>query len=308
MILVTAAYGNQGKLLVPKLVAAGLDVRAAVQSEASADRLRAAGVDDVVIGDISDPEVLRRAIRGVQKVYHVGPTLHPREREIGIALVDAARAEGVEHFVFSSVLHSIVTDLVQHEIKRDVEEHLLAADLEFTILQPANYMLPLKLRPAFERGVFELSWSLDRRQSLVDLDDVTDVAVMALTDSAGHAAATYELVAPGRYTAVELGAIISKVLDRDIAVKEIDADTYAKAWLGDRDRDGARLGDRDGDGDGDPADSTHQLAVLRSISSRYSAHDFLGNPNVLTWLLQREPTSFEQFVRREWSSYQQAPE
>ena len=235
MILVTAANGNQGKLLVPKLVAAGLDVRAAVQSDASAARLRAAGVDDVVIGDISDPEVLRRAIRGVRKVYHVGPTLHPRERGMGIALIDAARTEGVEHFVFSSVLHSIVTDLVQHEIKRDVEEHLLASDLEFTILQPSNYMLPLKLEPAFERSVFELSWSLDRQQSLVDLDDVTDVAVMALTDSARHAAATYELVSPGRYTAFELGAIISTVLGRPVAVKEIDADTYAKAWLGDRD-------------------------------------------------------------------------
>ena len=290
MILVTAANGNQGKLLIPKLVAAGLDVRAAVQSSGSAACLRAAGVDDVVIGDISDPEVLHRAVHGVQKVYHVGPTLHPREREMGIALIDAARAEGVEHFVVSSVLHCIVTDLVQHEIKRDVEEHLLAADLEFTILQPSNYMLPLKLRPAFERGVFELSWSLDRRQSLVDLDDVTDVVVMALTDSARHAAATYELVSPGRYTAHQLGAIISKVLGRTIAVEEIDADTYAKAWLGDRDE----------------ADSTHQLAVLRSISSRYSAHDFLGNPNVLRWLLQREPTSYEQFVRREWSTHQAA--
>lgn len=292
MILVTAANGNQGKLLVPKLVTAGLTVRAAVQSPGSAALLRAAGGDDVVIGDISDPEVLRRAIRGVQKVYHVGPTLHPREREMGIALIDAARSEGVEHFVFSSVLHSIITDLVQHEIKRDIEEHLLASDLEFTILQPSNYMLPLKLQPAFERSVFELSWSLERRQSLVDLDDVTDVAVMALTDSVRHAAATYELAAPGRYTALELGAIISKVLDRHIAVMEIDADTYAKAWLGDR----------------DPTDSTHQLAVLRSISSRYSAHDFLGNPNVLTWLLQREPTSYEQFVRREWNTHQKAQE
>jgi len=287
MILVTAAHGNQGKLLVPKLVAAGLRVRAAVQSSGSAARLHAAGVDDVVTGDISDPEVLHRAIRGVDKVYHVGPTLHPREREMGLALIDAARIEGVEHFVFSSVLHSIIPDLVQHEIKRDVEEHLIGSDLEFTILQPANYMLPLKLRPAFERGVFELSWSLQRRQSLVDLDDVTDVALMTLTDSAHHAAATYELVSPGRYTAIELGVIISDVLERPIAVKEIDADTYAKAWLGDR----------------SPADSTHQLAVLRSISSRYSAHDFLGNPNVLTWLLQREPTSYEQFVRREWTTH-----
>lgn len=290
MILVTAANGNQGKLLVPKLVALGLDVRAAVQTEASAALLRTAGVAEVVVGDISDPEVLRAAIRGVRTIYHVGPTLHPREREMGIALIDAARAEGVEHVVFSSVLHSIITDLVQHEIKRDVEEHLLASDLESTILQPSNYMLPLKLRPAFERGVFELSWSLERRQSLVDLDDVTDVAVMALTDSARHAAATYELVAPGRHTAFELGAIISDVLDRPIAARQIDADTYATAWLGDR----------------DPADSTHQLAVLRSISSRYSAHDFVGSPNVLTWLLAREPTSFEQFVRREWSTHQEA--
>ncbi|GAA1942535.1 NmrA family NAD(P)-binding protein [Microbacterium deminutum] len=286
MILVTAAAGNQGRLLIPKLLERGIPVRASVQSAASAARLRALGVSDIVEGDLADPDVQRRAVRGVSKVYHVGATLSPGERAMGIGLIDAGRAEGVEHFVFSSVLHSIVTDLVQHEIKRDVEEHLLSSDLEFTILQPSNYMLPLKLKPAFERGVFELSWSLERRQSLVDLDDVTDVAVMALTDSASHAAAMYELVAPGRYTAAELGEVISRVLGRPIDVREIDADTYATAWLGDR----------------DPATAPHQLAVLRSISARYSAHDFVGNSNVLTWLLGREPTSYEQFVRREWNA------
>lgn len=290
MILVTAAGGNQGKLLVPKLLQRGERVRASVHSEASAARLRRLGLDDVVVGDLADLEVQRRAVDGVAKVYHVGATLSPGERAMGIGLIDAARDAGVEHFTFSSVLHSIVTDLVQHEIKRDVEEHLLASDLEFTILQPSNFMLPLKLRPAFSRGVFELSWALDRRQSLVDLDDLTDVAVMTLTDSARHAAATYELVAPGRFTAHELGAIIGRVLGRPIAVTEIDADTYATAWLGDR----------------DPATAPHQLAVLRSISARYSAHDFLGNPNVLTWLLGREPTSYEHFVRREWDAHRKA--
>jgi uncharacterized protein YbjT (DUF2867 family) len=122
MILVTAANGNQGKLLVPKLLAAGQVVRACVQSQASAEHLRSLGVQEIVVGDISDPAVLARAIRGVQKVYHVGPTIHPREREMGLAVVDAARAEGVRHLVFSSVLHPITTDLVQHEIKRDIEE------------------------------------------------------------------------------------------------------------------------------------------------------------------------------------------
>ncbi len=90
---------------------------------------------------------------------------------------------------------------MQHEIKRDIEEHLLSSGLEFTTLQPANYMLPLKLRPVFEQGVFELSWSLDRRQSLVDLGDVTDVACMALIDSERHAGATYELAAPALHGA-----------------------------------------------------------------------------------------------------------
>ena len=288
MILVTAANGNQGKLLTAKLLTARQPVRACVRSESSAQELRAAGVSDVIVGDITEPEVLARAIRGVDKVYHVGPTVHPREREMGFAMVDAARAEGVKHFVFSSVLHAITTDLVQHEIKRDVEEHLLSSGLEFTILQPSNYMLPLKLRPVFEAGVFRLSWSLDRRQSLVDIGDVTDVALKVLVDSDRHVGATYELVGPGRYNAHDLGRIISGVLGRTIRVEEIDADTYLNAWFGDADR--SKL--------------QHEVRVLRAIGKRYSSHDFLGNPNVLTWLLERPPTTFEQFVRAQYAAFQ----
>src|ERR1700734_2759313 len=228
MILVTAANGNQGRLLVPKLLAAGQQIRACVQSRASAEYLRGPGVHEVVVGDISEPAVLAQAVRGVQKVYHVGPTIHPRERDMGFAVVDAARAEGVRHLVFSSVLHAITTDLVQHEVKRDIEEHLLSSGLEFTILQPSNYMLAWRLRPAFDRGVFELAWSLDRRQSMVDLGDVTDVVRIVLTDSEQHAGATYELVGPGRYTAHELGEIIAGVLERPVEVRHIAADTFLK--------------------------------------------------------------------------------
>ncbi|WP_353647424.1 NmrA family NAD(P)-binding protein [Nakamurella sp. A5-74] len=287
MILVTAAAGNQGRQLIPKLVRSGEQVRACVQSEASARRLRSAGVSEVLIGDLGDPRVQVEAVRGVRSVYHVGPTAHPLERRMGMGLVDAAREAGVGHFVFSSVLHAITTDLVQHEIKRDVEEHLLSSGLEFTILQPSNYMLPLKLKPAFERGVFELSWSLSRRQSLVDLADVADVARLVLTDAAAHVGATYELAGPGRYTAHELGAIISSVLGQPIEVREIDADTYLAAWFG----------------DADPAAFPHQARMLRAISTRYSSHDFVGNPNVLNWLLRRAPTTFEQYVRRELEQF-----
>ncbi|MEJ7648266.1 MAG: NmrA family NAD(P)-binding protein [Nakamurella sp.] len=288
MILVTSAGGNQGRHLIPKLVQAGHRVRALVQSEASAEHLRAAGVTQVLVGDLGDPQVRTDAVRDVHSVYHVGPTVHPLEREMGTGLVDAARDAGVSHFVFSSVLHAITTDLIQHEIKRDVEEHLLSSGLQFTILQPSNYMLPLKLRPAFERGVFELSWSLTRRQSLVDLADVAAVALRVLSDPPAHSGATYELVGPGRYTAHELGDIIADVVGTPIQVREIDADTYLSAWFG----------------DADPASFPHQSQVLRAISARYSTHDFIGNPNVLTWLLGRAPTTFAQYVRREFALFQ----
>ena len=287
MILVTAANGNQGKLLIPKLLAAGASVRACSRGEASGRALREAGVADVLVGDIADPAVAARAMQGVEKVYHIGPTLHPEERDMGFAVVDAARAGGVKHFVFSSVLHAITTDLIQHEIKRDIEEHLLSSGLAFTILQPSNYMLPFRMRAVFEQGVFRLPWSLERHQSLVDIGDVTDVVAAVLADSRRHAAATYELVGPGRYTAHDLRAIISEVAGRDIGLEYIHPDAFLKASLG-----GA-----------EPSQFPYQTRVLHAICARYSSHDFVGNPNVLEWLLGRPPTSYAQFVKAQHDAY-----
>lgn len=288
MILVTSANGNQGKRLIPKLLAAGHAVRACVRSEASAAKLRGAGVAEVLVGDLADPGFVAQAVAGVRAVYHVGPTLHPDERAMGFAMIDTARAAGVAHFVFSSVLHAITTDLIQHEIKRDLEEHLLSSGLEFTILQPANYMLPHRLVPVFAEGVFRLSWSLDRYQSMVDLEDVTDVVALVLSDPARHAAATYELVGPGRFTAHDIARVLAGVVGRDIAVEQIDVAAFTRARLG----------------DADPALLAHTLRLAGAISARYSSHDFLGNPNVLGWLLGRAPTTFESFARREFIQWQ----
>jgi uncharacterized protein YbjT (DUF2867 family) len=226
-------------------------------------------------------------MNGVAKVYYIGPALHPSEREMGIAAIDAARAAGAQHFVFSSVLHAIITDLVQHEIKRDLEEYLISSGMEFTILQPANYMLRHRLMPAFAKGVFVLSWALDRYQSMVDLGDVTEVAAAVLAESDRHAGATYELVAPGRYTAHDLAKIIAGVAGHEVIAEQIDAEEFLKASLG----------------ADSPTQFPYQARLLRAISKRYSSHDFIGNPNVLRWLLGREPTTFEQFTQREFDAF-----
>ena len=288
MILVTAANGNQGKWLIPRLLAAGTTLRACVRSEASAEALRRSGVSDIVVGDITDPDVLARAMDGIATVYHIGPTLNPKERELGFAAVDAARAAGVRHFVFSSVLHAILTDLVQHEIKRDIEEYLLSSGLEFTILQPTNFMVPMRLRPAFEHGVFRLTWTLERHQSLVDIGDIAEVAATVLLDGERHWGATYELASPGRYTAHDLAGIISGVVGREIRTERIDPEVFIKQYL--------RIEDLN--------ERPYEVQAARAISSRYSRYDFVGNHNVLTWLLGRQPTTFAQFVQRQFDAFE----
>ena len=280
MILVNAANGQQGRLLVPKLLAAGRKVRACVHTQRSADELRSLGVDEVLVGDLADPNLIAAAVRGISSIYHVCPGIQPRERELGMAWIAAARAQRLDHFVFSSVLHPIITDLVQHEIKRDIEECLVSSGLEFTILQPTIYMAPRRFGPVLRSGVLNTAWSLDRRQSLVDIGDVTDVALAVLTDGPRHAAATYQLAGAERLTAHDMAATIAKVLGRAVEAREIAPDAYLAGLFGDR----------------DPAIIIHETSVARSLTVRYSSHDFVGNPNVLTWLLGREPTTFEAFV------------
>jgi uncharacterized protein YbjT (DUF2867 family) len=185
-------------------------------------------------------------------------------------------------------LHAITTDLIQHEIKRDIEEHLLSSGLEFTILQPTNYMLPIRLKPVFERGVFRLSWSLERYQSLVYVGDIAEVAAMVLVDSEHHAGATYELASPGRYNAYDLARICSEVVGEEIATEEISPHTFLSEVLGDLER------------------FPYQARLSRAIGARYSSHDFIGNPNVLTWLLGRTPTTFEQFIQIQHEAYRES--
>jgi uncharacterized protein YbjT (DUF2867 family) len=287
MILVTCAHGNQGRILIPKLRDAGLHVRALRVTPGRETELRDLGADEVIVGDASDRSFLRQAVQGVDTIYHIGPSAHPLEREMGFAMVDVAREAEVGHMIFSSVLHAVVSKLIQHKAKRDVEEYIIESGINFTILQPSDYMLPLLLRPAFETGTFELSWDLNRQQSMIDLHDVAEVVVKVAQEGKAHYGATYELTAPGGHSAHDIAAALKAATGRPIAVRQITPDAYLNTFYGPEVREGFR----------------HQYGVFRAISLWYSQYDFVGNPNVLTWLLGRRPTTLEEFVAREWNAY-----
>jgi len=89
MILVTAANGKTGRHIIPRLAARGESIRALDASQ-QAMELKELGASEIIIGDIMNAATLRKALDGVRAVVHVGPPFHPRETEMGMAVIDAA--------------------------------------------------------------------------------------------------------------------------------------------------------------------------------------------------------------------------
>jgi uncharacterized protein YbjT (DUF2867 family) len=294
MILVTAAAGHQGTRLIPRLARAGVPIRGLRASPGGEAELRALGATEALIGDVRDPAVLARAMEGVDAVYHVCPGgAHLWEREMGFGVIDAAIAAGVRHVVYSSVIHPMVTELIQHETKRDVEERLVTSPLNFTILQPPDYMQFLIPPGTFDSGELVMAWSVERRRSTIDLEDLATVAAKVLLEGEPHYGATYELSAPGCFNGHEIAATISRVTGRRTTVTRIPLEEFVAAQAEQHLRTvNASPQDRDG--------PEFQMRVLRAIGAWYDSHDLVGNPNVLTMLLGRPPTTLDAFIRREY--------
>ena len=301
MILVTAAYGNQGQRLIPLLARAGKRVRA-MRASGDLEALKALGAAEAIHGDASDPASLARAMEGIETVYHVGPSLHPREEAMGIAVVEAAEAAGVKHLVFSSVLHAIENQLIQHRSKLAIEQRIIISNLKWTILQPTNYMLPGWSTPVFQTEVFRLWWSLDRRQSLIVLDDFAEVAAKVILEGERHHGATYELASGDCLTAYEIADRFARVTGRPVRAEEVSPDEFMVKFRHHH----AVQAKLDAGEAVTAADFPYEFAVFRAIGACYSRYDFIGNPNVMTWLLGRAPTTVEEYLRKEYARFKAA--
>jgi len=280
MILVTGAGGKTGGAVVQALAARGAAVRGLARSAAAEAGLRALGAAEVVVGDMRQAADLARAMAGAAAVYHICPNVHPDEVAIGQAAIAAARAAGVGHFVFHSVLHPQTEAMPHHWHKLRVEEALFTSGLLFTILQPAPYMQNILAGWAAitGRGVYTVPYPVESRLSLVDLEDVGQAAAIVL-GSAAHHGAVYELAGTLPMSQVEVAAALTEALGRPVAAVSESVDTWERRVRG------AGLGEM-------------PIATLRRMFDYYARYGLPGNPNVLGWLLGRAPTTFGEFAGR----------
>ena len=277
MILITGAAGKTGRTLI-KALSKVESVCAFVHHEEHVSVVKSLGADKVIVGDMRDESAIRSAMQGARAVYHICPNMNPDEAGIGKLVVDASRAAGVEHFVYHSVLHPQTEKMNHHWQKMRVEEMIFESGLPFTILQPAPYMQNLSAgwKSIVEDSVLRVPYSINAQFSFIDLEDVAEVACIVMTQP-NHIHATYKLVGTSPMSHVEVAEIFSRVLNRDVRAEKEEIGEWRLRASG---------------------MSEYAIENLVKMFEYYDKWGRARNPNVLRWLLHREPTSLETFIKR----------
>jgi uncharacterized protein YbjT (DUF2867 family) len=147
MLLLTGATGSVGSRLLPLLLESGEDVRCLVREPR---RLGARRVDVQIalgdLGEMSDPYLVRQALRGVDTVIHLAATIRdqpPRRIEelnglATVRLLRAAERSGVRRFVFFSALNASVAQRTRFfRAKWLAEQAVDSSPLQTTIFAPS---------------------------------------------------------------------------------------------------------------------------------------------------------------------------
>jgi uncharacterized protein YbjT (DUF2867 family) len=230
VILVTGASGFVGPKIVHALRAEEKPVRALVRdpSSSSARTLSAWGCE-LVRGDATDPESLRRATEGADAVVHLIALIagKPEEFERVMSqgtrdLVAAANEARVSRFVLMSALGTTEEskDLVPYyRSKWDMEQTVKASGIEYVIFRPSfvfgkdGGILPIIMRQVRYSPVTPVVGSGTRRLQPIWVDDVASFFARSLsTEEAANG--TFDLGGPDQVTWNELSDRIKRTLGK----------------------------------------------------------------------------------------------
>lgn len=274
-VLMVGATGRHAHLVLRELTERGVEVRALVRNPERAAAARANGATETVLGDLRQPSSLAAAVAGMEGVFHIGPAHSAGEADMGLAMVEAARAAGVRKFVFSGVIHPSISAMTNHAAaKLPVEEALYGSELDFTVLQPARFMQNFERswNDIVEHDRLAQPYSLSAKMCSVDYRDVAEVAAIAMTDDE-LSYGTFELCAPGMQDTLETAEILTEVLGRKITAVQTALDQFAAQLPEGPFRDG-----------------------MTRMMAHYDRHGLVGgNAVVLRAILGREPRSLKDY-------------
>jgi NADH dehydrogenase len=227
MLLLTGATGSIGSRLLPLLLERGEDVRCLVREPR---RLGERRVDVQIalgdLGEMSDPYLVRQALRGVDTVVHLAATIrdqppHRIEELNGLAtvrLLRAAERSGVRRFVFFSALDAASAQRTRFFRAKWLAERAVASSpLQTTVFAPSivydrsDPWVTLLRRFSF-LPVLPVSGSGQARFQPIWAADAARCTLAAL--AADDSRERYELAGPQTLSYDEMSDLVSRVAGR----------------------------------------------------------------------------------------------
>ena len=228
MILVTTA-GKVGSETVRLLRERQLPVRVLVRDPAKAavKALADAGAE-VAAGDLDVPASIDDAMKGVSALVLVSPAVPAQELNV---VASAARA-GAGHVVKATSKASADSPIARRRWQAEIEAALAASGIPHTLLRSNAYMQNiLALAPAIARTSSFGSAAGKGRARLVDARDVAAVAARVAAAPAAHAGKTYWLTGPELVSNYDVAAVLSRLLGRTIAYRELTVEENKDAMI-----------------------------------------------------------------------------
>ena len=231
LIVVTGATGKQGGAVARSLLDRGFRIRALTrnpqkpEAQALADR----GAE-VVQGDMEDRSAMERALEGAYGVFSVQnywETGYDGEVQQGKTVADAAKAAGVEHFVYSSVGSAHRQTGIPHfESKWEIEEHVRQIGLPYTIVRPVFLMQNWEwTREMILGGTLAQPFDPDKPLQQVAVEDIGAFAAIAFENPDRWIGREVDL-AGDEQSMTEIADTFSRVIGREVSYYQVPWDQF----------------------------------------------------------------------------------
>lgn len=225
-ILVAGATGRQGGAVVDELLARGHVVRGMTRKPdgRKAQALAARGIE-VVQGDYGDPESLAAALQGVDGVFFY-TAFSPQELEQGTNVIEAAKAAGVKHLVYSLGAAADPERGMDGAMAGQVEMAIRGSGIPYTVLRPVAFMENYhgQQKRIVRAGIID-SRAPDRIATLIAIPDIGFFVAEAF-DHPDEWLGKAVNISGDEMTMQELADTFSRVTGQDIAYNRMPLDEY----------------------------------------------------------------------------------
>ena len=228
MIAITGATGQLGCLVVQALLQSvpAAHIVAAVRTPAKAQDLAALGVQ-VRQADYTQPDTLRAAFAGVDKLLLISSSEVGQRAAQHHAVVDAAKAAGVKLIAYTSILRADTSALGLAAEHKETEAALRASGVPFVLLRNGWYTENYAgvVATAVQYGAVMGSAKDGRIAAASRADYAAAAAAVLVRDS--QAGKVYELAGDTAFTLTELAAEIAKQSGKPVAYADMPQAVYA---------------------------------------------------------------------------------